>query len=254
MRRSDWLTVVWISAFVFPLFFVLVMGVTTDWVFPKIWGEFSWNAWKMALFTGNLGTSILLSLTISGTVALLSTASAFVTSRYIAYLNDANKWLLLAYLPFALSPIIYAVCILFYFNFFNISGTWVGVMIAQFFILYPYGVIVCAGFWNERIRQLEDLTKTLGGHRWQRWKMVLWPLGNQILAICFFQSFLISWFDYGMVQFIGVGQVKTLTMHVYAYVNEASPYFAAVASSLLILPPLIFLMVNKRLVFRKEWT
>ncbi|MEO1805346.1 MAG: ABC transporter permease, partial [Bacteroidota bacterium] len=60
----------------------------------------------------------------------------------------------------------------------------------------------------------------------------------------------ISWFEYGLTTLIGVGKIQTLTLKVYQYVNEANIYFAALASCLLFLPPLILIWVNKRFVFR----
>lgn len=254
MKQARLFTVFWVSLLVFPLFLILLFSVGSQWVFPQLIPNFQLETWKNLLANKELLSGILLSFAISIVVATLSTAAAFVVSRYISLLPGANKWLTFAYFPFALSPIIYAVCLLFYFNYFDLAGTVFGVIVAQFLILFPYGIIVCSGFWNKRIHDLEALTTTLGGNRKTRWKDVLWPMGKEILGVCFFQSFLISWFDYGMTQFIGVGQVKTLTMYVYAYIGEANPYLAAVASSLLILPPLVFLIINKRLVFRKEWT
>ena len=254
MSKQQIFRAMWVSALVFPLFLLLVFSLGTDWQFPKIWPGIDLKSWLSLSESDVLLHGMVMSLGISTVVAALSTVSAFVVSRYIMSLKSAKNWLLLAYFPFALSPIVYAVCLLFYFNYFNASGTIWGVMLAQFLILFPYGVIVCAGFWNRRIKDLEELTKTMGGNRATRWKEVLWPMGRGILGICFFQSFLISWFDYGMTQFIGVGQVKTLTIHVYVLIGEANPYLAAVAATLLVLPPLIFLAINKRLVFRKEWT
>ncbi len=72
-----------------------------------------------------------------------------------------------------------------------------------------------------------------------------------MLLICFFQTFLISWFQYGLTLLIGAGKVQTLPIKVYDYVNEANIFYAAMASCLLILPPAALLWVNKRFVFNE---
>jgi putative spermidine/putrescine transport system permease protein len=76
------------------------------------------------------------------------------------------------------------------------------------------------------------------------------PLAKSTLLLCFFQCFLISWFEYGLTHFIGAGKVKTLTVSVFSYVNEANPFLAALAGFLLILPSVLLLLANKKLIFK----
>ena len=71
-----------------------------------------------------------------------------------------------------------------------------------------------------------------------------------MLLLCWFQAFLISWFEYGMTAILGLGRVRTPTVHTYQLISEASPYAAAVACCLLALPPLVLLWLNKRALFR----
>ena len=57
--------------------------------------------------------------------------------------------------------------------------------------------------------------------------------------VCFFQTFLISWFQYGLTLLVGSGKVETLPLKVYDYVSEANLGYAAVAGCLLVLPPVL---------------
>jgi putative spermidine/putrescine transport system permease protein len=67
-------------------------------------------------------------------------------------------------------------------------------------------------------------------------------------VLCFFQSFLVSWFEYGLTQFIGLGKVKTLTVMVFNFINEANLFYAALACVLLVLPPIVLLYMNKKVL------
>ena len=116
-------------------------------------------------------------------------------------------------------------------------------------IAYPFAVIICTGHWNEELRSMEQLVLTLGGSQIDAYKRVILPVSKGILLVCFFQTFLISWFEYGLTTLLGVGKVQTLTLKVYQFVNEANPYLAALASWLLFIPPAILLWINKRFVF-----
>jgi len=53
-----------------------------------------------------------------------------------------------------------------------------------------------------------------------------------MLLLCFFQTFLLSWFQYGLTMLVGGGQVKTLPLKVYDFVWEANVFYAALASCL----------------------
>jgi putative spermidine/putrescine transport system permease protein len=69
--------------------------------------------------------------------------------------------------------------------------------------------------------------------------------------LCFFQTFLFSWFEFGLTNMIGVGKVQTLTVRVYGFLQEANPFLAAVSSLLLMIPPFVLLLINRHFVYRK---
>ncbi|MFK7924815.1 MAG: ABC transporter permease [Bacteroidia bacterium] len=235
--------------------FVLLLGLSLAeaWRFPDVLPE----AWTLAhwqqLFAldAELGSSLLLSIGISLFVATLATSSGFLTSRYIAYSPLRERYLLLAYCPFVLSPVVYAACIHYFFIKMGLSGQVGGVLLGQLIIAYPFAVIICHAHWNERLRSMEQLVATLGGSRGAAFRRVILPISKGILLVCFFQTFLISWFEYGLTTLIGVGKVQTMTLKVFQYINEADIYLAALSSWLLFLPPAILLWFNKRFVFRE---
>lgn len=102
------------------------------------------------------------------------------------------------------------------------------------------------------MRSMEQLVATLGGNTWQTYIKVLLPVAKGALLVCFFQTFLISWFEYGLTTIIGVGKVQTLTVKVFQYISEANIFYAALASCLLVAPPIVLLWINKRFVFVKH--
>jgi putative spermidine/putrescine transport system permease protein len=141
----------------------------------------------------------------------------------------------------------------YYFLQLGLSGTVAGVMLAQLFITVPYAVILFHGYWNHSVRQMENMVETLGGGVVDKIRHAILPSARGLMAICFFQCFLISWFEYGLTQYIGIGKVETLTIMVYQFVTEANPYLAALAGTILVLPPLLLLFINRRFIFNKGW-
>lgn len=251
--KSIW-TKLLVSLFLFPVAYLLVFSLAESWIFPSSFPtSFTISRWT-SLLTGNtdLFNSLLLSLGIALTVAFLSTFSGFYTSKQLAYHSRRTLWMRLSYFPFVLSPVIYAAVLYYYFIQLDLAGSYIGVILAQLLIAYPYSVILFSGFWSDRTKQIEKLVQTLGGNRWQTYTKVLLPMAQGLLLVCFFQTFLISWFEYGLTTIIGVGKVQTLTLKVFQYINEANFYNAALSSSLLILPPIILLYFNKKFLFQKR--
>ena len=240
---------------VFPFLFILLLSLAGTWRFPSILpATWSLNAWYSLLaINSDITQSLVRSTVIGLTVASTATGLGFITSKSIAYHRHRRHLMMLSYFPFILSPVIYAACINYYFIIWGLSGSVYGVILGQLLIAYPYSVILFSGFWNNRMRQMEMLVATLGGTSWQTYRYVLLPAAKGILLVSFFQTYLISWFEYGLTTIIGVGKVETLTLQVYQYVLEANLFYAALSSFILIIPPALLLYANKRYLFSKNF-
>ncbi len=235
-----------------PVLLLFILSFTANWRFPDLFPKSLTTSNWTDLLTGNSNTqSLLLSLAIAISIAILATMAGFVTSQWIAYHPNKKQLLLLTYLPFVVSPVILAVCLKFYFIKMNLAGTVAGVVLAQLIIAFPYSTIFFTGFWNRRIQQYQSLVSTLGGSSAFAFRKVILPMAKPMLLVCFFQTFLISWFEYGLTSVIGYGKVQTLTIKVYQFVTEANIFYAALSCCLLILPPVIFLWLNKKFIFRQ---
>jgi putative spermidine/putrescine transport system permease protein len=236
--------------FGFPLLFLLLLSFGQQWPYPSIlplhWSEETWQkiAWEKRIGNG-LGLSLLISLSVGSIASILS----LLLAKAVAYSPNQRWWLGGAYLLYLVSPVVLAASWQFYFLRLGWAGQPLGVWLAQFFITLPFGVIFFNSFWNEQQRSLEHLVATLGGTPWQTFWRVSFPLARGPLLICFFQSFLISWFEYGLTALIGVGKVQTLPLMVYQFIGEANIFYAALASCLLLIPPLLLLWFNRRFVF-----
>lgn len=241
------------SLCIIPIMILVGLSFSKNWTFPSLLaGEFSTIAWNDLFSAGNsVRGSLLTSLLIALMVGTFATAMGFFVSKTIAYHRYRRSLLLLAYLPFVLSPVILAVCLKFYFIKLNLAGNLWGVVIAQLIIALPYSIIFFTGFWNQRLKEYELVVNTLGGNSNYAFRKVIIPLSKPLLLVCFFQCFLISWFEYGLTSVIGYGKVETLTVKVYQFLTEANIFYAALSCCLLILPPVILLWMNKRIILRR---
>ncbi|MEO8582322.1 MAG: hypothetical protein ABI415_00925 [Flavitalea sp.] len=239
--------------FMMPFAFLFVLSIANGWKFPHLLPSgYSTDRWSGLIEnSGGLLQSLQLSSMIGLIVAIFSTITGFMISRSIS-LHSKRKYLLFGcYFPLALSPVIYSLLLNHFFIMFNLSGTFSGVVVAQLIITIPFSIILLSSFWNENIRSLEQISATLGSNLRQTFFKVILPVALPQLLVCFFQTFLISWFEYGLTTIIGVGKVQTLTLRVYQYIGEANIFYAALSSCIIVFPAAIFLWINKRFVFSK---
>lgn len=234
----------------FPFALIVMLSAGWSWPFPHIL-PLRWTAapWR-TVFDGSdaIGSTFVLSCGLSAVVAVIATAGSFLAARFIAYHRHRRTLLILAYVPYVISPVVLAVCLLYLYIRAGIDGTVAGVIMAQTILAFSFGTIFFVDFWNDEKLALEGLVATLGGTTPQLYRRVLLPISRGPLLLCFFESFLISWFQYGTTLLIGEGRVQTLSLRVFAYVSEANPAYAALASCLLVIPPVLLLWVNKRIV------
>ena len=250
MRRT--ILALLVLFFLLPFVYLLSLSLASEWRFPALfpvgWTLMHWT--DLSHSGGNWAASALRSLGLATLVGILSTGIGFFTAWHLSAHVWRRLWLNLAYLPYAFSPVIYAYCLKFFFNASALSGTLPGVLLAQFILTYPFAILLFFNHFDASLRSMEQLTYTLGGSAKTAFWRVLIPVSRQVLLICFFQTFLISWFEYGLTSVIGLGQVRTLTIAVYQYIGEANQYVAALAGCLICLPPLLLLWMNQRFVFR----
>lgn len=230
-----------------PLAYLAVLSAAAHWPFPRLLP----SAWTLGRWAdvltgrGELAASLWLSVLISLVVAAWATAAGFVTARHIAYSPRRRLLLLLAYVPFAMSPVILGTTLLHLFIRLRLAATVPGVIAAQSMFAYGFAIIFFMGLWNPEKKAYEEMVSTFGGSTTDAFRHALLPLSRTMLALCFFQAFLISWFQYGITLLVGSGKVKTLPLKVFDAVNEANVGLAAVASCLLVVPPLLLLALRR---------
>ncbi|MDE2150429.1 MAG: ABC transporter permease subunit [Gammaproteobacteria bacterium] len=233
-----------------PMALLLLLSFSRHWIFPDLlpaqWQLRQWSE----LLHGNseLARATLRSLAMATGVALSSTALALPTSRGVARHRRRGTLLTLAYLPFAVSPVVLGASLLYVFLRLHLAGGTGGVMLGQFVFAYAYAVILLTSLWNPEAESLAGLATTLGASPAQLWWRVLVPRALPLLAVCLFQTFLISWFDYALELLIGSGLVDTLTIRLFQYFSAGDTRLAATCALLLMAPPLLGLVLNQRLL------
>lgn len=240
-------------AFLFPATYLVLVSLGRDWPYPEILPTtISLSLWRATLSgSTELMAGLLTSCVVSLSVGALSTAAGYLAARYVAYSRSQRGLVSLTFVPYAMSPVVLGACMLYLYLKTGLAGHALGVVVAQTLFGFGFAVVFFNALWGKRLKALEDLVSTLGGSRAQAFRFVLLPASKGMLWVCFVQTFLISWFQYGLTLLIGSGRVRTLPVLVYAFINEADMPLAALASCLLVLPPVILAWVNRAFLLRE---
>lgn len=233
-----------------PLVLLVLLSVTREWSYPGLWPEsLQWSQWQVMLSSDReLVEALLRSLLIGVIVAVGATAAGFVTSQRIAGHRWRGVLLMLALLPFAISPVVLGVTLNYGFIRLQLAASIWGVILAQFLFAYAYAVLLLSGFWNARIAALSELAESIGADRLQIWSRVRLPLAAGLLGVSLFQTFLISWFDFALARLIGAGRVQTLPLLVFDYFGSGDFRLAAACGVVLVGLPLAAVLLNRRLL------
>lgn len=229
-----------------PLLLLGLVSMSRGWRYPDLlptafqgdqWAIFGSESDRLLIAGGN---SALMALT----VALAASLAGFFTSRRVAMQRVPSAWLMLAILPFAISPAVLALSLGYGWLRLGLAGNYAGVLLAQFIFAYAYAVLLLQGVWNQQTVALGELAQAMGASPGQIWWRVRWPLGRGLLGVCLFQTFLMSWFDFALTRLIGGGRVDTLPLMVFDYFGSGDLRLAAVASLVLVLPPLMAVLIR----------
>ena len=236
-----------------PLLVITYLSWVTAWQYPQLVNShYTTHNWSLLFNSNNqLASSLLLSILISSSIATIATAFGFVVSNSILLKKRSTFLLSLAYYPYLIAPVVFGAMLQFYFTWLGLTGSLAGIILAQLLFILPHSVLFLSTFWNDHIRQTAFQATSLGATSGQVYRTLLIPMAKPWLFICFAQCFLISWFEYGMTQLIGVGKVQTLTILTMQFIREANPHIAALAAILLVLPPLTLWVINRKIFLQQ---
>lgn len=242
-KTTPWVLMLFFLA---PIIIISLLAFSGTWIYPSVIPTFDAKGWTSYLGASSFGAKpFIVSAFLALLVSLLSTIIGFFCS-YLLTGKHRKLMLWLCLIPFCTAPVILAANFQYFFILLQLSATSLGVIIAQLFIGIPYAFLLFSTHWNQEQLNIDTAAKTLGANTLTRIFRIHYPSAKGIFKIAAIQLFLFSWFEYGMTQYIGVGQIKTLTVEVFRYTQEGNTTVAALASLLLILPPFIAILIIRK--------
>lgn len=240
-------------AVVAPYALLLLLSLGSGWTFPHLLPDrLDLAPWRNLLqdrdgIVRSVTTSLLMSLVVGS----ISTAGGLLIGRAVRNV-DRPAYRFLMYVPFVVSPVIVGICLYDLLVRLQLAGTLPGVILAQSIVGLSFAAVFFSELWSHKTYRLESLVRQLGGGPRDVWRHATYAQMSGLILICFVQTALYSWVDFGLVSVLGGGHVPTVTTRVFAYIREASVNQAAMSGLVLLAPPLAGIALTAAVVRRRS--
>jgi len=228
----------------------IIWSFSFRWFFPNILPtDWTLDSWAYVFSdSSRVGEGFMNSLTIALFVSLLSIGVGLPASRALALHNFKGKevveWLLLV--PIIVPGIVSTMGIHQVFIRLGLTNTFFGVSLVHLIPCIPYMVLVMTSVFANYGTELEDTARTLGANPVQVFINVTLPGILPGLTVATMFTFLISWGQYITTLLIGGGNIITLPMVLFPFIQGVNYSNAAAISLVFVAPAILVLVLTSR--------
>lgn len=254
--RLDWtgivLSVVLTLAIVLPLIVVGTWAFTNVWRYPSVIPqEFGLRFWAQTLARADVWSSITTSLTLAGTVTLLSAIICLPAAYAFARLEFPGRNILffsfLAGHAFPKFGLLVAIAGIFLQL--NLIGTFWGVVLIQLVGTLLFMIWIPVAAFQSVDRRMEEAARDVGASPFRVFWSITLPQAGPTIAAAILLSFVGTFYETEGAWLIGAPQVRTLPVLMISFINNQPVIqYGAVLSVILWVPSFIALMFARRVV------
>jgi putative spermidine/putrescine transport system permease protein len=242
-NNISWREITLFTFFLTPYLFLLTLSTGNGWTYPRLlpdridftpWYHFFNDTHRtLTAFTNSLFLSIV--------VATLSTTLGLIFGYRLRRKSRISS--LVIFLPFVVSPMIVGICFLDLAIRINLASSYLGIILGQLFFAFAFATIFFSELWDRDIDRRMALVESLGGSSVTVVRHALLPRIWPLIVVCWTQTAMFSWLDYGIISIIGGGVIRSLTLNLFAFIREGSVNQAAQAGIVLMTPPLLAMLI-----------
>jgi putative spermidine/putrescine transport system permease protein len=233
-----------------PFIPMLIWSVSFRWLYPDVLPEsLSGRAWLYvfsphAKVLSALGYSTLVALLVTALSLLIGLPAGRALGLYRFRGKTAVRFLILA--PTIVPTLAAAMGIHVLFIRYGLVDNVLGVVLVHLIPVMPYVVLILSGVFANYNPDYEAQAQTLGASAWQRFRYVTLPAIFPALIVSALFAFIISWSQYILTLLIGGGQVVTLPVLLFSFVNSGDNAITAALSLVFMAPAILFLLLTAR--------
>ncbi|QST00261.1 ABC transporter permease subunit [Pontibacillus sp. ALD_SL1] len=234
--------------FILPVVFLFLKSVVLNFGFGHSSGiDFSLRGWEALFSESQLIQATLVSLGIGALVVFLNLGVGLLAGKALAFYSFKGKALIeaLFLLPLIVPLLAIAMGIHVAMIRIGLSDTWIGVVLIHLVPTIPYSIKMLQSGYASIGTGILQQAQVLGTNRWHRFFSVELPLLMPSIRSTVFLIFVISLSQYVITAIIGGGNVVTLAMIYFPFLDSAeSTVLAAFSAWFALLPILFYLSVE----------
>lgn len=234
------LVIVFIGVVAIPFVYILLLSFFVYFRYPSLFpAKFTWNYWIHILSENSLFySSVVNTIAIGLMVSILSTIIGQLTGRaFVRYYSEALFIKLLVSLPLFIPATALFLGVHQVILETSLVNNFWGVCVGHILICIPYTTNISMSYYKGIPVDIEHVAKTLGANQWLVFKKVILPMMAPGITLSLSISFLISTTEYFSVFLIGGGNVITLSMLMYPFINNSEYGYASITG-------LVFILIN----------
>lgn len=217
-----------------PVVFLLISSITGHAQWPKIFGdEVTFDAWRYVLFGlrdtyKTLGITVFIALIVTVINLILAIPAAEVLGRYDFKFKSVVEILIM--LPIIFPPLIYVLGMYKGFIKLGLTDTLFGVIIVHIVPTLPYMIRALASSYAHIPKMWEEQGAVLHASKFKSFRYITLPMLLPGIVAGSTLTILISLSQYIITLLIGGGNVKTLSVVMFPYLNGGNVKIGGVYS------------------------
>lgn len=208
---------------IIPIIILAIWAFTARWPWPHLFPtDLSLRGVSELIRQGPaLNKVIFSSIMLSLIVAIFSTFFALMTARALAFAskNCQEGMLSLISLPFIIPATVFATGIHQQMIRWGLHNTMTGVVIVHIIYSLPYATYLIFDAYQAIGVKLEEQAWVLGARPWMAFRKITLPLLLPVMAVALSMAFIVSFSQYFLTLMIGGGQVQTLSIVIFPYLQ-----------------------------------
>ncbi|MBG9986084.1 ABC transporter permease subunit [Facklamia sp. DSM 111018] len=210
--------------FIIPIVILCIWTITARWPWPLLFPtHFSLRgAEEILRQSERLRKSVFSSMVISCTVAVISTIISLLTARAaVRSEGGLNKYIKLTLsLPFIIPVTVFATGIHQKMIQWGLSNTVGGIILTHLVYSLPYASFIILEAYQALGIKQEEQAWLLGANHWQAFVRIALPQLTPVMFTSLAMAYIVSFSQYFLTLMIGGGQVQTLSILIFPYLQS----------------------------------
>lgn len=241
-----------LACIMIPVLYLVIWSVTKRWEWPYLMpSSYGLRAINQILDPSNQVIKILAqSIGLSVVVTVITLVITLPAAKALTFypIKFKKLWYILIWAPLIVPTTAIGMGIHRQMIQWGLANTWLGVVLVQLVPTIPYGMLMIQDVYELMGERLELQAKMLGANKWQTLRFVTIPMLRPAILVAAVFIFTVSFGQYFLTFLIGGGNVMTLPMLMFPFIQQGDRMLSSTYSILFVGTVLIVVHLFEKLM------